>query len=87
MQGRPSNTSNFTSRENDAPSTVAGYRALMRNMIADSRTWSEFHFERMLVNIDVTEAVGVIVKGRLASNTTRRTIIQVCLTSGMHFYS
>ena len=45
----------------------------MRNMIADSRTWAEFQFERVLIDIDGTEAVGVIVKGRLANNTTRRT--------------
>ena len=72
-QGRPFNTSNFMSRENDPPITVSGYRALTRNMIADSRTWHEFQFEQVLVDIDVTEAVGVIVKGRLANNTTRRT--------------
>ena len=52
---------------------MAGYKALMMNMIADSRIWAEFQFELVLVDIDRTEAVGVIVKGRLASNTTRRT--------------
>ena len=46
-------------------------------MIADSRTWTEFQFEQVLVDSDGTEAVGVIVKGRLASNTTRRTNIGV----------
>ena len=61
------------SQENDAPTTMAGHRALMGNMIEDSRKWYGFQFERVLVDIDVTETVGVIVKGQLASNITRRT--------------
>ena len=61
------------SQENDAPTTVAGYKALTRNMIADSRTWAEFQIGQVLFDIDWIEAVGIIVKGWLASNTTRRT--------------
>ena len=61
------------SQENDAPTTMAGHRALMGNMIEDSRKWYGFQFERVLVDIDGTETVGDIVKGQLVSNTTRRT--------------
>ena len=72
-QGRPTITSNYMSRENDTPTTPTGYKALMRNMIADTMSWSEFLFEKVLVDIDRKEGISVIVKGRLASNTARRT--------------
>ena len=42
-------------------------------MIADSNSWSRFLFAKVLVDIDGTEAVDVIVRGRLVSNTARRT--------------
>ena len=45
----------------------------MRNMIAESMSWCEFLFEKVLVDIDGTEGVSVIIEGRLASNTARRT--------------
>lgn len=38
-QDRPTNTANFISRQNEAPTTLAGYKALMTNMIADSNSW------------------------------------------------
>ena len=72
-QGRPTNTANYMSRQNDAPRNHAGYKALMRNMIVDSNSWSGFLFEKCLVDIDGALQIGVIIRGRLATGTQVRT--------------
>jgi len=75
-QGRPTNTSNYMSQENEARTTLAGYRALMKNMIVSSRSWSEFNFEKVLLTgLDGIEGdvLGAVIRGRLASNVTTRT--------------
>lgn len=74
-QGRPTNTSHYMSQDNEAPTTLAGYKALMKNMLVNSRAWSEFAFEKVvLTGLDgvVGNVVGAVVKGRLASNATTR---------------
>lgn len=74
-QGRPTNTSNYMSRENEAPTTASGYRALMKNMIVNSRSWSEFNFEKVLLTgLDgvVGDVMGAVIKGRLAINVSTR---------------
>ena len=72
-QGRPTNTANYMSRQNDAPRNPAGYKALMRNMILDSNSWSAFMYEKCLVDIDGALQIGVVVRGRLATGTQVRT--------------
>ena len=74
-QGRPSNTSNYMSRENEAPTTLAGYKALMKNMLVNSQSWHEFIFEKVLLTgVDgvVGNVIGAVMKGRLASNMATR---------------
>mmetsp|Transcript_6305 Transcript_6305/g.9269 ORF Transcript_6305/g.9269 Transcript_6305/m.9269 type:complete len:138 (-) Transcript_6305:48-461(-) len=61
------------SRQNDAPRNPAGYKALMRNMILDSNSWSAFMYEKCLVDIDGALQIGVVVRGRLATGTQVRT--------------
>ena len=61
------------SRQNDAPRNAAGYKALMRNMIFDSNSWSAFMYKKCLVDIDGALQIGVVVSGRLATCTQVRT--------------
>ena len=74
-QGRPSNTSNYMSRENEAPTTTAGYKTMMKDMMVNSGSWSEFTFEKVLLTgLEgvVGDVMGAVILGRHASNATTR---------------
>jgi len=63
------------SRENEAPTTVSGYKTMIKEMIVNSRSWGEFTFEKVLLpGLDgvVGDVMGVVIEGRLASNVSTR---------------
>ena len=72
-QGRPTNTSNFMSHENEAPKTSAGWKTLAGNILNDSNHWLQFQFECLLVDIDNVSILGAVVSGKFAGSNLANT--------------